>query len=94
MPDSPGPAWAEPPDEPVEPCVREWLKRNNAPKCMDCGGPTVPCDGPVYCGEVEFRCVRIERLRRRRKHHGRRPSDCRTTWVNIHPLSQREREQD
>ena len=35
--DSPGPAYYEPPDEPEPPSLADWLKRNNAPRCKDCG---------------------------------------------------------
>ena len=94
--DSPGRAYYEPPDEPEPPSLADWLKRNNAPECADCGGPAVPdMDCPVDMhGFARFLCARVVRLRKRRKYHLPRPSDCRPTWHNIRPLSLAEREED
>jgi len=79
MSDSPGPAWAEPPDEPEPPSLADWLKRNNAPKCFDCGDRTEPT-GEQDGNEAEFACPWRECGYR--------------VWVSIRPLSQAEREED
>ena len=80
MSDSPSLAWAEPPDEPEPPSLADWLKRNNLPKCRDCGGPTHVAAGKEQQGDYAmFVC--------------NEPDHCRPTWVCIRPLSLAEREE-
>ena len=69
----------EPPDDREPPSLADWLKRNNMPKCMDCGGRTEPT-GRQAGNRAQFRCVRW--------------NHCRPTIVSIRPLSLAEREED
>ena len=86
MSDSPSLAWYEPPDEPEPPSVWDWLKRNNAPKCRDCGGDTV-ATGEVDDNAAEFLCAALDEQTGDYK-------SCRPTWVSILPLSRQEREEE
>ena len=82
----------EPPEEREPPSLADWLKRNNAPKCLECWGTTV-ATGEQNGNGAEFACVRSLRNRKQRKRQKFSPNDCLSRWVNIRPLSQAEREE-